>query len=165
MFKYLLSLVACVVVCFVLSSDSASATEKRDCWIGQIQVTVPCPPPPAIKGNVTSTDRFRRECVWLEFPVGPVNHPVVFFTRESDARCLGANWRRECPECTAWINGQRGPVKGPAARAVVALRLHNGLGGLSVPREAFERIRMEAGWCDYGQSAPDQSHHFFEHPW
>jgi hypothetical protein len=149
----------------LVSTINSAEAKTKPCWIGMIEATDICPPPPSISGKVTSTEKFRQECVWLKFPVGTVKHPVVFFTKESDARCLGKNWKRDCPECTDWIHGLRGPVNGPAAHAVIALRLHDGLGGLSVPRDAVDRIRQDGGWCDYGRSAPDASHRYDERPW
>ncbi len=138
--------------------------QADECWVGTVSSSEPCPPPPPIHGKVTSTEKFKKECVWLPFPVGAVGKPIVFFTREEDARCIGKNWRRECPECTAWIRGERGPVNGPAANAVVAIRLHDGLGGVSVPRDSISRIRKDAGWCWFGRSGVYDSHHFNERP-
>jgi hypothetical protein len=165
--KRMLAIVGALMLgMLVLTLASTSVEAKtKPCWIGTVSATDVCPPPPAIVGKVTSTERFREECVWLKFPVGAVRHPVVFFAKESDARCLGKNWKRDCPECTDWIHGLRGPVNGPAAHAVIALRLHDGLTGLSVPRDAIKRIREDGGWCDYGRSAPDASHRYDERPW
>ena len=162
---YLLGGILSVSV-FAVSAQKAEAGNTRECWIGTISASDICPPPPAIAGKVKSTKRFKRECVWLPFPVGPVGEPVVFFTRESDARCIGRNWRRDCPECTAWIQPDRPrvPVNGPAANAVVALRLHNGLGGVSVPRDAVARIKADAAWCWLGKSGVYDSHGFSEKP-
>lgn len=158
-----------VAVCFmgmVSLLSSTSAANAGDCWVATPQGVV-CPPPPAIKGKVTSSEKFRRECVWLPFPVGTVHQPIVFFTRESDSRCIGKNWRRPCADCQAWIHPSRprGPVNGPAKHAVLAVRLHDNMNGISVPRSDYDRIARETGWCDFGRSEIYDSHTFRERPW
>jgi len=161
--KFLLVLVATLGFGFTIATPAAA----KDCWVGKISSSEICPPPPPIRGKVTSTEKFRQECVWLPFPVGTVGRPIVFFTKETDARCIGANWQRDCPECTEWIqlDRPRGPVNGPAAKAVVALRLHDNMGGISVPRAEYRRIRNDAAWCWLGKSGVYDSHGFSDHPW
>jgi len=158
-----------VVACFIGMVSLLSSTtvvNAGDCWVTTPQGVV-CPPPPAIKGKVTSSAKFKRECVWLPFPVGTVEQPIVFFTKVSDSRCIGKNWRRPCPDCQAWIHPDRprGEVNGPAAQAVLAVRLHNNMNGISVPRADYNRIARETGWCDFGKSRINDSHSFNESPW
>lgn len=148
----------------LLSSFASPA--HASCWVATPQ-GVACPPPPAIQGSVNSSEKFQQECVWLPFPVGTVRQPIVFFTRESDSRCVGKNWRRPCPDCQAWIHPSRprGPVNGPADHAVLAVRLHDNMHGISVPRADYARIARETGWCDFGRSGAHDSHAFSERPW
>lgn len=164
--RVLMVVAALVFSGVTLSSFVATAVKAgSDCWV-TVAPNQGCPPPPKIQGKVTSSERFKRECRWLPFPVG-VKKPVVFFTRESDSRCIGKNWRRSCPECQEWIHPDRprGPVNGPAKRAVLAVRLHDNMHGISVPRDDFDRIKAETAWCDYGRTPAHDSHGFSERPW
>lgn len=163
--KSMITALAAFLMGILFLNSFVTGAEAKACWVGQIAETANCPPPPAIEGKVVSTAKFNQECGWLPFPVGVVAQPVVFFTKESDARCLGRKWKRECQDCTDWIHGKRGPINGPAAEAVIALRLVNNLSGISIPRSEMARIKKDAGWCDFGRSAPADSHYFNERPW
>jgi hypothetical protein len=162
--KYLVIITAFVISLVFMGLGNPAVA--KDCWIGTIAATDICPPPPPIRGKVTSTEKFRKECVWLPFPVGAVGKPIVFFTKTEDARCIGKNWKVDCPDCTEWIRPDRprGPVNGPAAHAVIALRLHDGMAGVSVPRASYTRIKGDAAWCWMGKSGVYDSHAFNERP-
>jgi hypothetical protein len=162
--QLLLAIAGVILAAFAFSAPAEAKVTAQPCWVGIAPGEV-CPPPPGVQGKFTSTPEFKRDCTWLPFPVGKVAQPVVFFTKTSDARCLGARWKVDCPICTDWIHGKRGPVHGPAANAVIALRLVDNLSGISVPRDSIARIKGDAGWCDFGRSAPDSSHRFDERPW
>lgn len=162
--KHIIIVTAIIAAASIFTTFATSSTASASCG------SAGCAEPGKASGKWKSEAakrRFQKECTWLPFPVGKVEQPIVFFTQESDSRCIGKQYRRPCQECTDWIHPDRprGPVNGPAANAVVAVRLHDGLTGVSVPKDSLSRIVGDAAWCDFGRTDPHDSHAFTERPW
>lgn len=82
----------------------------------------------------------------------PVKNPVVFASSGAAFGCP-QEVTRKCINCTAWLNGQRGSVSGPARQIMqggggAARTLQKGSTGMWVPKSYTGPL----GWCDIGLS-------------